>query len=125
MRFVSFLIGGMALLAVGCGHSEHKADAPASSAKSAPAATKTTAAKTADSKSKATSDPSDSTKVECFVKGDERILEVRAKDSGCELAYTKAGKEGIVASASHGTEYCQKALDKLADKLKGAGYECK
>ena len=33
--------------------------------------------------------------------------------------------EGIVASSVHGTKYCETALDKLRDKLKGAGYECK
>jgi hypothetical protein len=65
------------------------------------------------------------TKVECSTKGDTRTLELREKGKGCELAYTKAGKEGVVASAAHGTDYCQKAFDKLRDKLKGAGYDCK
>ena len=72
-----------------------------------------------------TTKPTGRTKVECSIKGDARVLEARAKGKGCELGYTKAGKEGVVASSGNGTEYCQKALEKLRDKLKGSGYDCK
>jgi hypothetical protein len=64
-------------------------------------------------------------KAECVSKSEHRFLELRAKDKGCELAYTKGGAEKIVASGSHGMNYCEKAKDKLADKLKAAGYQCK
>jgi len=105
------------LAAAGCSHNSTKSDNAA-----APVA-KPEAAKP-DDKAAAKSDTS-STKVECSVKGDDRVLEVKSKDKGCELMYTKHGNEGSVASSTHGTEYCEKALEKLRDKLKGAGYECK
>ncbi len=109
-----FLAG---LAAAGCSHNSTKPENTA-----APAA-KPDAAKPVE---KAADKPTaSSTKVECSVKGDERIIEVRTKGEGCELIYTKHGKEGTVANAGHGTDYCEKSLEKLRDKLKGAGYECK
>lgn len=65
------------------------------------------------------------TKIECSTKGDERILELRTKGKGCELGYTKGGQEGIVASAANGTSYCETTLNKIRDRLKGSGFECK
>ncbi|MGZ3721935.1 MAG: hypothetical protein ACXVA9_03330 [Bdellovibrionales bacterium] len=118
MRHLSFIVLAAAIFSVGCSHGQKKSEAPpeAKAAAAAPAEkAKTETAKATES----------STKVECAVKGDSRILEARAKGNGCELAYTKAGKEGIVASAAHGTAYCETALGKLRDKLKGSGYECK
>jgi len=103
---------------IGCSHQAKKSEA------TVPANAKAESAAKTETKAQA-ADKSSSTKVECSVKGDERVLEVRGKGSGCELAYTKAGKEGVVASAAHGTDYCEKSLEKLRDKLKGAGYECK
>ncbi len=64
-------------------------------------------------------------KVECSTKGDSRILELRAKGKGCELAYTKNGQEGIVASAANGNTYCETTMTKIRDRLKGSGFECK
>jgi hypothetical protein len=109
-----------ALIGVGCSHQTKKPDAQKPTAAKSDAAAKTT-----DDQAAKTPEPGGNTKVQCSVKGDERTLEVRAKDKGCELAYTKAGKEGSVATSAHGTEYCEKALEKLRDKLKGAGYDCK
>jgi hypothetical protein len=64
-------------------------------------------------------------KIECSTKGDARILELRTKGKGCELAYTKNGQEGIVASAASGNQYCESTMTKIRDRLKGAGFDCK
>lgn len=64
-------------------------------------------------------------KVNCSVKGDERTLEVREKGKGCEVIYTKAGNEGVVASAINGKDHCQKTLEKIQNKLIGSGFTCK
>jgi hypothetical protein len=121
MRLFSFTIAAVALISIGCSHETKKADAAAADTK---AATSTTVEKAKSEAAKLTPTEGEG-KVECSVKGDSRIIEVRAKEKGCELAYTKAGKEGVVASSAHGTEYCKKASERLREKLKGAGYECK
>ncbi len=70
-------------------------------------------------------EPMATAKTECTTKGDTRTLELRAKGKGCELAYTKNGQEGIVASAANGNAYCETTLNKIRDRLKGSGFECK
>jgi hypothetical protein len=101
--------------AAGCSHNSTKSENAA-----VPVA-KPDTAKPAEAVAKSNA----STKVECSVKGDNRILEVRTKDKGCELIYTKHGTEGSIASSTHGADHCEKALEKVRDKLKGSGYECK
>ena len=64
-------------------------------------------------------------KVECSTKGDSRVLELRAKGKGCELAYTKNGQEGIVATSGNGSAYCENTMNKIRDRLKGSGFDCK
>ncbi len=64
-------------------------------------------------------------KAECSTKGDSRILEVRQAGKGCELAYTKNGKEDVVASAASGSAYCETTMNKIRERLKGAGFDCK
>lgn len=64
------------------------------------------------------------TKVECKIKGDVRALEVRTKDKGCEIAYTKAGQENVVGSSQNGTAHCEGILNKIKEKLTAAGYAC-
>ncbi len=109
-------VGG--LICVGCSHKAKNPDhetAPAAAA---------AADKKMDHTTKA-APGAGASKAECSVKGDERVVEVRSKDKGCELAYTKAGKESVVASSAFGTGYCEKAAEKLKEKLKGSGYTCK
>ena len=65
------------------------------------------------------------TKIECSVKGDSRWLEVRKKGNGCELAYTKSGNEGIVASSANGSAHCDSTQTKIKERLLGSGYTCK
>ncbi len=64
-------------------------------------------------------------RAECTTKGDSRILELRPKGKGCELAYTKNGQEGVVASSGNGSAYCEATMNKIRDRLKGAGFDCK
>src|SRR4051794_20407958 len=105
MRNLSLIITFAALAGIGCSHAEKKSETVAD----AKAAVAAPVEKTKAEATKATT--GSGTKVECSVKGDSRTLEVRTKDKGCELAYVKAGKEGIVASAAHGSEYCDKAFE--------------
>lgn len=67
----------------------------------------------------------DSDRISCAVTGDERVLQVRAKGNGCELAYTKGGKESVVASSANGSDHCKKTAEKMKQRLGGAGFVCK
>ncbi|MGE0528232.1 MAG: hypothetical protein AB7G93_03140 [Bdellovibrionales bacterium] len=93
-----------------------QSQAPAES-KSAEAGKATPEAKT---KSEATGE-----RMECSVKGDERFLEIRKTDSGCELAYTKNGQEAVVASSVNGTSHCESTQEKIKGRLEEAGFTCK
>lgn len=55
---------------------------------------------------------------------DSRTLEVRKKKVGCDLSYTRFGKEKIVSSGKHGTKRCEKSMDKIIKKLKAQKYTC-
>lgn len=74
-----------------------------------------TTAMTADAADKAT----------CETKGDSRTLEIRAKEKGCELAYTKGGTENVVASSQNGKAHCTATLEKIKGRLVEAGFTCK
>ena len=123
MRFYLGMAALAALVSAGCAHEEKtndqhsniKAPAPvikATDHKEASAATTTKAAS--------------ATKVECSVKDDVRVLELRSHGGGCEFAYTKGGKEGVVASSeNNGLAYCEKKFETLKERLKGAGFDCK
>ena len=117
--FLLLAIAG-GLISVGCSHKAKNPDH-----ETAPPAA--TAEKKMDHTAKAA--PGEmakgASKSDCSVKGDERVVEVRSKEKGCELAYTKAGKENVVASSAFGMGYCEKAAEKLKEKLKGSGYACK
>jgi hypothetical protein len=63
-------------------------------------------------------------KSRCSVKGDVRVIDVRAKDKGCELAYEKSGAESVVATSISGTDHCQEVADKIKAKLTAAGFSC-
>lgn len=63
-------------------------------------------------------------KVECKLANETRTLEVRAKDKGCETAYTKGGQENVVGSSQNGTAHCEGIMNKIKDKLASAGYTC-
>jgi hypothetical protein len=64
-------------------------------------------------------------KVTCETKGDSRSIEIRAKDKGCELAYTKFGKEEVIASSASGSDHCKKISERIQTNLKSSGFTCK
>ena len=119
MRQWFVVISSLGILLSGCSHTGAKKEAAAAPANT-PA--KETPAPKVEAKA-----PADTgvTRLECSKKNDDRALEVREKDKGCELGYTKSGKETVVATGSHGTTYCTKAMDKIKDKLVAANYDCK
>lgn len=64
-------------------------------------------------------------KFNCSSKGDVRVLDVREVDKGCELMYTKAGNDSIVATAqNNGTAHCETVAEKIKSKLTDAGFSC-
>ena len=72
----------------------------------------------------ATPNSSAHSKVACDKGKDMRLLEVVQKKAGCVLDYTKFGKESDVTSDSKGSTKCIAAMNRIEDKLKGAGYKC-
>ena len=123
MRSLLFTLAAAALAITGCQSAGKKSDASLTSAQPAPQSPAVDSKKSADAA--VTAKGEITTKVQCSVKGDERVLEVRVKGKGCELAYSKFGNEGIVANANSGQEYCEKTLEKMREKLSGSGYDCK
>ena len=114
---VSLLL--VATCAVACS-SKPKAQEPAPLAKTdAPAP----AAETKVKEVAAVVTPGGST-LSCAKAKDARTLVVRAKEKGCELAYTKNGQEAVVASGKAGNGHCEATREKIATKLKSAGYTC-
>lgn len=135
MRRLLLIAGSLAFVGFGCS-SQAKKDTMDQGAKNADpkvlekAAPSAAAPEKAKGKTQKKSDASKSEgavmgKVECSVKGDERLIEVREKDAGCEVIYTKGGTEGVVASAVKGKEHCDQTAEKIRNKLEGAGFSCK
>ena len=111
------LISSLMLL-VGCSSGgQKKTEAPAS-----PAPVKIEEKTTKETPKKEASSGAGS--VKCSVAGDERLLEVRAQGKGCELAYTKGGSEGIVATSANGSQHCESVQKKIKERLSGAGFSC-
>ena len=132
---VSFLVSFVVLFAAGGCASTAKNESAAAAAKPASSAAATAdkakAEVKADVKSAAKAVKGEAAKVtasagklECAHGGDKRILEVRKKDKGCELGYTKNGQEAVVSTSGNGTAHCEGSLTKIKDKLAGAGFTC-
>lgn len=68
--------------------------------------------------------PSAKAKLSCTHGSDARILELRQMNKGCELGYTKAGKEAVVATSVNGLGHCEKTLEKIKEKLVASGFTC-
>lgn len=129
LMFQWLVLSVIAVLGVGCS-SNKKVEAPAPDAnpaapivKSAPDSKAAHAGASGKSSAK-TATTMNGSKVECAVKGDSRILEIRGKGNGCELGYTKGGQEGIVASGSNGSSHCEKTMAKIKERLQGSGFTC-
>ena len=114
MRLRLVLIPSLMLMAACSSSDSKKSESPA------PAAPVKTASPTKEAPTKAASADA----VKCSVAGDERLLEVRAQGKGCELAYTKGGNEGIVATSGNGSEHCVAVQQKIKERLSGAGFTC-
>ena len=118
MRFSVLLTIAMSLTACASGHKGTSASAPApaeNTAQSNPPATK----------GDHSAAPSvETSKVTCTHAKDSRTLELRAKAKGCELGYTKGGKESVVATSLNGTKHCSDKMDGIKDKLVKAGFTC-
>ncbi len=109
------------VVSVGCSHNPAKEETKAPE----PAKVAPTPTKAVPNKKPQPANAESQKSLTCTHKSDTRTLEVRTKDKGCEFAYTKGGKESIVATGQNGGAYCMKAQEKLEEKLKTAGYECK
>lgn len=66
----------------------------------------------------------ETSKVACVHGTDSRVLELRTKGKGCELGYTKGGKESVVATSANGTDHCSQKMAGIKDKLSKAGFTC-
>jgi hypothetical protein len=63
--------------------------------------------------------------ITCTSGTDERTLRnERREGGGCEVLYTKSGKESSVASARLETEYCDAGLAQIKSTLEAAGFKC-
>lgn len=60
----------------------------------------------------------------CKNGSDTRTLEVVAKDSGCEVSYTKFGETTTPASSVNGTAHCDSVKDRIKTNLENAGFQC-
>lgn len=125
MRLGFSLVVILSVLAVGCsGKGKKSESAPAPTKADATASGKKAEMKSTE-KSAAAAPAAAGDKVTCETKGDSRVLEVRAKDKGCELAYTKGGTETVVASSQNGKGHCTTTLEKIKGRLEAAGFACK
>lgn len=118
VRFIrtAWMFVATAGLISACGHPSKKEDAPAASAKaSTPASTKAQA--------KPAASP-DAGVVKCTKGKEERILEIKDKDGGCETIYTKMGEPKSIATSAKGTTYCAKVSGKIEKRLTDSGYTC-
>ena len=55
---------------------------------------------------------------------DLRKLGVSKDGKGCLTVYEKAGKTKEVAKSSNGTDYCAKVMNRIAENLAHAKFEC-
>lgn len=125
MRQVSIAISLILFAAAGC-KSASKNATPSASQPAAHTETKAESqAPAAKDEKKAEGTAAGSAKVECSHKADNRVLEVRNKDKGCELAYTKNGQEAVVSTSKNGRKHCEDSLEKIKGKLVAAGFTCK
>ena len=136
----TILLGLVILFASACGHKSAKTEtappAAASAATTTPTATTTDTKHKTKSKVKAAAKAvkNDATDAAATVTGDtatcthgedSRTLEIKAKDAGCELVYTKAGGANSVATSASGKKHCADVSAKIQGKLIASGFACK
>ena len=62
--------------------------------------------------------------VTCKAASDVRTIAVADKDGGCEVHYTKQGKDSVISHALHGRKHCEDSAAKIRSHLTGSGYHC-
>lgn len=64
--------------------------------------------------------------VKCNLKNDERKIQIKNNtNNGCEVLYTKFGKEKAIASSvKKNNFYCKSILKRVRDNLVKAGFRC-
>ena len=63
--------------------------------------------------------------VQCTLGTDVRTIVVRKKDiTGCEVSYTKFGKEKTVAEAGFDWKYCEGVQQKIRKNLESSNFKC-
>lgn len=60
----------------------------------------------------------------CKNGSDTRTLDVVAKGSGCEVAYTKFDQTTAPASSVNGTAHCEAVKEKIKTNLENSGFKC-
>ncbi len=132
-----FIMVSVCGLAIGCSSSPKKQDAAAGATTPAASTSSTPQAATADTsstgKGKKTSGKSsgnmaaavEGSVVNCTSGDDKRSIELRSKDAGCEVLYTKTGESKSVANETSGSDYCKKTVEKIQANLTTAGFSCK
>jgi hypothetical protein len=60
----------------------------------------------------------------CSLGGDKRSIDIKKMDKGCEVFYSKNGKNKSIASAQNDLGYCDSIQDRITSKLTTAGFTC-
>jgi hypothetical protein len=110
------IVGTVLTISIACSSKSKVSDSSAQNASKKAAATKVQA----DAAKSTTAASS----VTCTHNSEKRTIAVQAKDSGCEVMYTKMGETKSIATAAHGDKYCQGVVSKIQKNLTGAGYSC-
>lgn len=61
----------------------------------------------------------------CTSGTDSRTLDIKAKESGCELTYIKKDSSKVIATQKNGFSKCQEIAQGVQDKLTSSGFSCK
>lgn len=105
-----------------CAHKEAAPNTDGKPADSAPAPTKDQSTPTKKKHKKGSVAAAGA--VKCTHGQDERLIEVKDKDGGCETVYTKMGEAKAIATSGHGQEHCKEVSAKIQEHLTGAGFSC-
>lgn len=64
------------------------------------------------------------TRLVCKSSKEERVLELRVKDDGCELLYVRGGSTRNIATSKIGDAHCRAVRGKTQSNLERSGYRC-
>jgi hypothetical protein len=116
MRSSLYLLGFLALIAVGCSSSQTK---------SSDTGSKTTAVATPPAAASPAEKKGNEDAVMCTHGKESRSLKIEvAQPKGCKLWYSSFSKEKPVATSANSEEHCKTVRDRIQKKLETAGYKC-